>query len=323
MVVSADTSAPLVVVVGATGVQGGSVIKNLIESNKPYRLRGLTRDSSKPAALQLKQLGVGVTSVSISVGNGEAVREAFAGAEVVFGVTNYLEHHDKAREIAEGKLMVDAAKAVGAKLFVWSGLEDFNSGTNGKYARVYPFDSKAEVTAYAFSQLPSVDIQAGFYTLGLAEVLGPRKLADGSYLWDHPFAGLPIAVPYIDAERDYGLFVRYAIETPAFRQGGKTIYAFGDMLTGSEVAAILRKARGITLTVDPIALDKFLNVAKEKGRPQVFLEFYKDLFSAIEEGNGLFFGKEGSAEQEEIRRGVGRRPRTFEEFLHANPEFLK
>ena len=42
MKVSQEPSTPLVAVVGATGIQGGSVINALIESDKPYRLRGLT-----------------------------------------------------------------------------------------------------------------------------------------------------------------------------------------------------------------------------------------------------------------------------------------
>lgn len=84
MTITSDISAPLVVIVGATGVQGGSVIRNLIQSDKPYRLRGLTRDATKPAAQELKSQGVDVFAVSVAVGNEAAVREAFRGADVVF-----------------------------------------------------------------------------------------------------------------------------------------------------------------------------------------------------------------------------------------------
>lgn len=84
MTISSEPSAPLVVVVGATGIQGGSVIRNLIESDKPYRLRGLTRDAGKPVAQKLKGLGVDVVSVTIRVGNEAQVRDAFRGTDVVF-----------------------------------------------------------------------------------------------------------------------------------------------------------------------------------------------------------------------------------------------
>ncbi|EJD39212.1 NmrA-like protein [Auricularia subglabra TFB-10046 SS5] len=168
MTISTSPSAPLVAVV-ATGVQGGSVIRNLIESDKPYRLRGLTRSASKSGALELKELEVEVISVTIEPGNDAAVRTAFEGAEVVFAMTNFWEHTDPAREIAQGKLMVDAAKAAGAQLLVWSGLEDVARGTGGKYTHLYHFDGKAAVTAYARTQLPTVDVQARFYMTNFAD----------------------------------------------------------------------------------------------------------------------------------------------------------
>ncbi|KAG9008122.1 hypothetical protein FRB94_013679 [Tulasnella sp. JGI-2019a] len=58
MTITKDTAAPLVVVVGATGIQGSSVIKALGESNKLYRIRGLTRDLEKPASKALTEQGV-------------------------------------------------------------------------------------------------------------------------------------------------------------------------------------------------------------------------------------------------------------------------
>jgi len=84
MTISQKPSAPLVVVVGATGTQGGSVIKALIESDKAYRLRGLTRDTSKPAARKLADQGVEIVGVSIEAENAEKVYKAFEGANIAF-----------------------------------------------------------------------------------------------------------------------------------------------------------------------------------------------------------------------------------------------
>lgn len=64
--------------------QGGSVIRNLIEADRRYRLRGLTRDASNPAAQKVKEFGVDVVSVSISVGNDAAVWDAFREADIAF-----------------------------------------------------------------------------------------------------------------------------------------------------------------------------------------------------------------------------------------------
>lgn len=84
MPISSSQAAPLVVVVGSTGIQGGSVIKALAESDRPYRIRGLTRDATKPAAQKLADQGVEMISVSLTVENADAVRTAFSGGSIIF-----------------------------------------------------------------------------------------------------------------------------------------------------------------------------------------------------------------------------------------------
>lgn len=57
----------LLVVFGATGNQGGSVIKSILADPKAasqFSLRGITRDVSKPSSQALAKQGVEVVSVS-------------------------------------------------------------------------------------------------------------------------------------------------------------------------------------------------------------------------------------------------------------------
>ena len=57
----------LLTVFGATGAQGGALIKHVLENpklSKLYKLRGVTRDVSKPASVALKEKGVEVVKVS-------------------------------------------------------------------------------------------------------------------------------------------------------------------------------------------------------------------------------------------------------------------
>jgi uncharacterized protein YbjT (DUF2867 family) len=56
----------VVVVFGATGVQGGSVAKALLRdlvASQEFRVRAITRDPSKPAAAALVKEGTEVTKV--------------------------------------------------------------------------------------------------------------------------------------------------------------------------------------------------------------------------------------------------------------------
>jgi uncharacterized protein YbjT (DUF2867 family) len=84
MTITQAQSAPLVAVVGATGVQGGSVIKALSESEKSYRIRGFTRDLTKATAEALKKQGVEIIAVNLIPENKEEVYKAFAGADYTF-----------------------------------------------------------------------------------------------------------------------------------------------------------------------------------------------------------------------------------------------
>lgn len=84
MTITKSTSAPLVVIGGATGNQGGSVLHYLRESDKEYRLRALTRDNTKPKAKALSELGVEVVSIDLKPENKEKIQEVYSGADVVF-----------------------------------------------------------------------------------------------------------------------------------------------------------------------------------------------------------------------------------------------
>lgn len=57
----------LITVFGATGNQGGSVIKHILadgQLSSEFKIRGITRDVSKPAAKALADKGVKLTTVS-------------------------------------------------------------------------------------------------------------------------------------------------------------------------------------------------------------------------------------------------------------------
>lgn len=58
--------AKLITIFGATGQQGGSVIRAILQDDtlsKEFKVRGITRDISKPAAQALLKQGVELVSV--------------------------------------------------------------------------------------------------------------------------------------------------------------------------------------------------------------------------------------------------------------------
>ena len=127
-------------------------------------------------------------------------------------------------------MLVETAKAVGVDLLIWSGLEDVSKLSGGKFTMADPFDSKAAVTEYARkSGVPFVHVQAGFYTSNFtAGFFKPVKQANGSYILSTPYPDT--VYPIIDAEHDYGIFVREAIESPAFGAGTE-ILTCGELIS--------------------------------------------------------------------------------------------
>jgi putative NADH-flavin reductase len=85
MTITSSSSAPLFVVVGSTGTQGRSVVDAIAADAKEYRVRAITRDTSKPAAQELKSLGAEVVAGDIS--DAASIEKAFQGADVVYGMT--------------------------------------------------------------------------------------------------------------------------------------------------------------------------------------------------------------------------------------------
>lgn len=150
---------------GPTGVQGGSVVREVLadaELSKQFRVRGITRNTSKPGAQELAQHGVEMVSANLE--DKGSVASALKGANAVFLVTNYWELQDGEREFQEGKLVADLCKAEGIEHFIASTLVSVKDVSHGKYNKVEHFESKHRIEEYARSiGLPATFVMPGFY----------------------------------------------------------------------------------------------------------------------------------------------------------------
>lgn len=85
----------LITVFGATGNQGGSVIRAILADPKlksEFKIRGVTRDPSKRAAEELKKMGVEVTNVR---------RCQLPAANIPVYLSTYLEEEEEEEEAEE------------------------------------------------------------------------------------------------------------------------------------------------------------------------------------------------------------------------------
>ncbi|KAJ7769136.1 hypothetical protein DFH07DRAFT_915238 [Mycena maculata] len=137
------SSPRIVSVFGATGTQGSSVIDALLKDGT-FVPRAITRNPDSEAAQKLKARGVEV--VKGDPLDKASLLRALPGSEAVFAMTVPMHTPnltDGPNEVTQGKNMVDAAKEVGVKFFLFTGAPSLVKLSGGKYSSCLQYESKA------------------------------------------------------------------------------------------------------------------------------------------------------------------------------------
>jgi len=222
-----------ILVIGATGQQGKSIIRHLSKNNK-FNLRALTRDTKSEKAAEISKLGV--TLFAGDVLNRENLKEAMKN---VYGVVSILQL-DHIKEVEAGKLINEVAKECNVQHFIYSTVGGAHEKTG-----VPHFDSKHEVEKHL------MNIGLNRYT-----ILRPVWFMEN-------FINLPHVKQSIDkgvlclslapnqklqmiAVDDIGGFVALAFEKPD-QFSNKALEIAGDEITMQECAKML----GCTYEVFP------------------------------------------------------------------------
>ncbi|KAE8577533.1 hypothetical protein XENTR_v10022936 [Xenopus tropicalis] len=238
----------VVAVFGATGAQGGSVAAALL-ANGGYTVRAITRDTTKPAALKLKEAGAEVVCADLD--NETNVESALTGADSAFVVTNFWEHFNKDKEIEQGKRIADVTKRLGLKHVVYSGLENVKKLTGGKL-EVLHFDGKGEVEEYFRAiGVPMTSVRLPSYFENLLTFFRPTKASDGETY----NLAIPMGDILLDgmSVSDLGPVVVSVLKCPA-KYIGKDIGLSTDKLLVAQYADIMSKATGKTIKDAKVSL---------------------------------------------------------------------
>jgi len=224
-------SQKLIAVVGATGQQGGAVVRALQASGR-FKVRALTRDPAKHPKLADEV-------VAVDLNRPETLRAAFAGAYGVFLVTNAWEAgRDEARQALAA---VNAAKDAGVQHLVWSTLPDVET-ISGATIDVPHFTDKAKVERavreagfvyYTF-------VIAPFYYQNLLGALSPQKQADGTAGWALPLDPEKRVIHMGDIA-EIGPIVLGAFAQPELAGHGEHLPLVGDFLSFNEIIATLNR----------------------------------------------------------------------------------
>ncbi|KAG9118415.1 hypothetical protein FRC07_007080, partial [Ceratobasidium sp. 392] len=195
---------PIIAVCGATGVQGGSLVKHLLRDGR-FAVRALTRKVNSPPARALAQLGR-LTVAYADFNDPKSLRLAFDGCYGAFGITDYFDAFEQ--ETQQGINIVDAAKAAKLKHLV------FLCAPHTPGLEVKAFKHKAAAGDYLKSSgVPYTILMLCFYfgNIFLFDVI--TKTRTGAWKLDFPF---PTDTPIPSTSpKDIGRYILAAFENPS------------------------------------------------------------------------------------------------------------
>jgi len=278
----------IVAVLGATGAQGGGLVKAILEdSSGEFKVRALTRDINSDKSKALLEMGAEVVSVDID--DHDSLVSAFSGAYGVYAVTFFWEHFSPEKEKAQVESIAKAAKETGIEHVVWSTLEDTRNWVpledssmptlNEKY-KVPHFDGKGESDKYFTENgVPTTFLLTSFYWDNLIYFgMGPKKGEDGSLTFALPMEDKPL--PGIAAE-DIGKCA-YGIFKKGNELIGKRVGIVGENITGQAMADALSKSFGEPVNYFAVPFDMYRGFdfpgAEDLGNMFQFKHDYNDDF---------------------------------------------
>ena len=225
------TDKKVIAVVGATGQQGGAVVRAL-QAGKQFKVRALTRNPAK-------HRDIADEVVEADLSRPETLASAFKGAHGVFLVTNFQEHGTS--ELQQATAAVRAAKDAGVKHFVWSTLPDVEAISKGKL-HVPHFTGKAKVDRIVTEAgfVNHTFVIAPFYYQNLIGVLGPQKQPNGSSGWTLPLDPTVRGIHMGDIT-ELGAIVAGAFVHPDQAGHGEYLPLVGDFLSFNEIIDTLKQ----------------------------------------------------------------------------------
>ena len=238
-----------VLVIGATGNQGGATARALLD--RGVAVRALVRDTRSDKAQALKERGA-----ELVIGNLDDAASLFAAAEGADGVFSipYPDVTDLAgdAEVIRGRNVVEAARKAGVAQVVHSSV----SGA-GEFHRTQPGWAEGRWDQHYWESKAAIDEAVRTGGFERWTVLKPatfmENLTGWSYLFGDWSSGTIITgfaadtrIPWIAVD-DIGEAAAIAFTEPG-RLDGMDVELAGDMLTMTETAAILSEVTGRTIS---------------------------------------------------------------------------
>ncbi len=227
----ASSNQKLIAVIGATGHQGGAVVRAL-QARGQFKVRALTRNP-------VKHRGLADEVVEADLNRPETLKAAFKGAYGVFLVTNFWEQGTD--ELKQATAAVRAAKEAGVQHFIWSTLPDVEAISRGKLHLPH-FTGKAKVDRIVKEAgfAHHTFVIAPFFYQNLVSLLAPQKQEDGTLGWALPVDPTVRGIHMGDIT-EIGSIVAGAFAHPDQAGSGEYLPLVGDFMSFDEIVATLNR----------------------------------------------------------------------------------
>ena len=241
-----SNSKQLIAVIGATGQQGGAVVRAL-QAQGQFTVRALTRHPGK-------HRGLADEVVEADLDRPETLKAAFEGAHGVFLVTNFWEQGTD--ELKQATAAVRAAREAGVEHFVWSTLPDVEAISGGKL-HVPHFTGKAKadriVREAGFAH--HTFVIAPFFYQNLVGLMAPQKQENGTLGWALPIDPTVRGIHMGDIT-EIGAIVAGAFAHPDQAGNGQYLPLVGDFMSFNEIVDTLNR-QGHDLSVKQVPKEVF------------------------------------------------------------------
>ena len=247
---ASDKDLRTILITGATGKQGGAVLRHLY-GKKGFRLRAMTRNPFSEGAKAIAARGIDVVRADLD--DESSLEEAVKGAWGVFAVQNTWEA-GVVREEEQGKRLANVARENGVQHFVYTSVSSAQHNTG-----IPHFDNKwrveQEVRQMRFPTWAIVRPVFFMENLTSPMMLNNDRLTSG--------LGAETMLQMIAAD-DIGRFVARLFEKAEKLSGTQTDLA-GDAATMPEAAEILSGALGRKIEYVHVPIEEIRKNSEDYG----------------------------------------------------------
>jgi uncharacterized protein YbjT (DUF2867 family) len=218
-----------ILIIGATGNQGRSVIDALLKFPDAFTVRGLVRDLNSPAARRLTMQGVELVRGNLD--DRKSLERAMQGVDGVFSYQSITDGVQKEED--RGKRVAHVAKLVGVEHLVYSSVGGADRNSDISY-----FRSKRRIET--FIQELGLTNYTIFRPVAFMENFATRRRDWVLSFFRRALKGQPLQ---LIAVQDIGKWVAHALDL-SDPYGFQEIEIAGDELTYSQIEDIYLKVEG-------------------------------------------------------------------------------